>query len=794
MAREIENDDEAYKVAEWLKANKDHPRYSDVRKKLTDYIDNTPTTSLREAYQNATPFGRRVLGQPAPNTTIGPNEQADPRLRELPPLPTENIPERPASEARVSTGSELNRQFVRPVGEFLRGGLAAAELGITAATGAYASAAGGLGGALRMAAGASPEQAARTVEAAQRAGTIMPWTDVGKEVMGGVSTPIESYDRWARDTAEKAGFGVPLLSTIVYSALNMVGPMEAAGPAVRTFKNRRVINKMTNRLNDLGISLRPDKLGEELGLAMDTVTDGQIPRSRGEAMAGVPGAVAEARINLRDARNEAFDEARATNAYVRLDEVDTLVDNVDRILKKFNPEGAFNDNGTPFRIEKTDKTLNAIVKQIRGWQIAQRRATSRERTGPVDYGPRERREPGTAIVPAGERVSTPTEDYSPPFPNVPSDQGRLAAGLHGVPQVVPVRPPARGPGMTTIEQQALPPPGPGTAVGPARRLSESRDVVPAGPRRTEETITGRTDGYEPTDTRGPGLVHLNHIDGVMQRIKRRLPSSDKEFTAAETALLQIKDAVDDYMGRMLEKDLIVGDPTAVEKWRRARSLSREYWDKFKTNKVIWRMATKHDVTPTEFRAAIFGANKTSTKPVAAPIIRKLKAIFGEDSPEMNAMRLEFLSDATRSLQKTKPNRVDVEKFVQYYDDLQRYNKDTLEELSPYIKTGLDEIYKIAKAATRRDEGFAFSLNPYVLISRFLIGHQIARKGAAVNAGSQVLQLMFGKTNKQVKREIIAELTGVDPGEPMFRNKTAMLQGLWATIINDELEEANAEVQ
>lgn len=288
------------------------------------------------------------------------------------------------------------------------------------------------------------------------------------------------------------------------------------------------------------------------------------------------------------------------------------------------------------------------------------------------------------------------------------------------------------------------------------------------------------------------LTSLNELDQLRRQIKNGLPTPDK-FTGADKAALQIKGQLDEFIDRQFEMGLIHGDDAAIEYWRQARAITEQYRKDFGPDSVLYRLATDHQANPEDFRKYIFGLSQSGAKTESAQVVQRIKEVFGENSPQVNALRMEFLMDALEPLRGDTP---DLRRFVTYYDKVIRNNPTLIKELSPFAATGLDELARVARAAIKTGDATGITFSIPTMVARMTVGHQIARKGALVGASAKILDAVFGRSPRQVRREMLYELMGVNPVEPMFAPNTLELQGVWAAALNEaftrEFEEQQGE--
>lgn len=279
-----------------------------------------------------------------------------------------------------------------------------------------------------------------------------------------------------------------------------------------------------------------------------------------------------------------------------------------------------------------------------------------------------------------------------------------------------------------------------------------------------------------------GLTSLVELDQLRRQLKSSLPEPG-QFSGIDKATLQIKGQLDDFIDRKFEEGLIHGDAEALDFWKTARGITAQYRRDFGPDSVLYRLATDHNANPEDFRKYIFGLSHTGVKTEATQVVQALKRVFGENSPQVNALRVEFLVDVMKPL-RDHPDLEGLQKFVSYYQKINEDNPMLIKELSPFAANGLDEMYRVAKAAVAVGDPSKFTFSIPTMLARVTVGHQIARKGALVKASGGLLEAIFGKSPRNVRRQMISELVGTNVDEPMFKPGSVELQAVWAAALNE----------
>lgn len=136
-----------------------------------------------------------------------------------------------------------------------------------------------------------------------------------------------------------------------------------------------------------------------------------------------------------------------------------------------------------------------------------------------------------------------------------------------------------------------------------------------------------------------GVVGLQDIE----RIRRRLINLEGANDADNTALARVVDAFDDGIEDMINAQLFLGDPRALDlliaaraDWRRYRSLTHP--DPNNDAGRIVSTMFRRDVTPEEAANWLFGASQVSPPARAVRVATMLRDTLGADSREWQAVR------------------------------------------------------------------------------------------------------------------------------------------------------------
>jgi hypothetical protein len=335
---------------------------------------------------------------------------------------------------------------------------------------------------------------------------------------------------------------------------------------------------------------------------------------------------------------------------------------------------------------------------------------------------------------------------------------------------------------------------------------------------TRKLVTHITQNFPEQITQSPGvqsaLKELNALEKIelanrskpnaranyrtlqsLSHVRNRIENTPMDGTAKKA----FTSTLDDFINRQIDQGLVRGDDTLKANTQLAASLRAQYKKQFESDSAILRMATGQDSSPEVFRKYIMGLSTNGFKEEAVDVVRRLKSIFGEDSPQVNAIRIEFLSDAIEPLRGINGAKPDVSAFIAHYQNVTRKNPKLIDELSPYAHRELEEMYRLAIAHRNTGGRVPFTINPIKMFTRVVAGHSIARHGAMQQAMATILERFVGRSKQKVTKEVTEALIRAQTGDenfkinaPMFLNHTGKLQGLYAAMISREYDENKDE--
>lgn len=270
------------------------------------------------------------------------------------------------------------------------------------------------------------------------------------------------------------------------------------------------------------------------------------------------------------------------------------------------------------------------------------------------------------------------------------------------------------------------------------------------------------------------VVRLKAIDNWRKRLNRNRPA--KTDTAQNAAIDILKGQLDRFIDDQFNANMIAGDPAAVAKWRAARSAHQRYRETFTDNKVIDWLATRTDATPETVRSWIFGASATGAKTEAGAVVRRLKKIVGENSPEFTALRQDALLDIMEPLLRTN---ADLGAFVRNYDRVFAKNPTLAKELFPDSDGALKALRNLAAGVEKRapsDQPRGLEINIGRLAAVSLFGHGLAKRAMTVNLAQQVFNLLRLSPGRAGQLEIMSEILGYNPAKSILPKAPVAIGG------------------
>lgn len=286
-----------------------------------------------------------------------------------------------------------------------------------------------------------------------------------------------------------------------------------------------------------------------------------------------------------------------------------------------------------------------------------------------------------------------------------------------------------------------------------------------------------------TDNPNPRL-RISDIESYRQRLLRdaRRSSDDTE----KSALGYMRQQLDNWEMGEFTKIVSSQSRETFEAYLKARDSSRAYINTFTAEKVIDQLLNEQNVTNSQMRGFLLGAQKNGL-PHAAAVVERLNKMFGEDSPQMNALRQDFLYEIAEPLVNldTYASPVSgVRAFIRNYENSIAKNPELIRHLAPYSKSSLEQTYLVAKSLDSLDLTDTQLMNrfdPIKLTARLLAGNQLAKGTARLGVVESVMKVLIN-TAKPNRRRLYEELFGYDPNAPVLSKTRTTAAG---AIIADQ---------
>lgn len=275
-------------------------------------------------------------------------------------------------------------------------------------------------------------------------------------------------------------------------------------------------------------------------------------------------------------------------------------------------------------------------------------------------------------------------------------------------------------------------------------------------------------------------VKLDAISKYRARLTNNRPA--KTDLSQNYALDIIKGQLDKHIDDLFNSDMISGDPSAVVKWQNAREAYALYKKNFTANKVINDFAKK-EVTPEELRRWIFGSSKTGAKTEAATVVNGIKNIVGEDSPQFQALRQDFMLTVLEPLLVDAPTTKNLHAFVKNYNDLVKNNKSIIDAIDPKAKVQLDSLAKIALSTEHISPKVFIKLERSAAVLMF--GHGIAKRALTVRLAEKAFDLLKGIKDASRRKRAMADMLGYDAVAPTLKISAFGVPAAGQTAIHQE---------
>jgi len=279
-----------------------------------------------------------------------------------------------------------------------------------------------------------------------------------------------------------------------------------------------------------------------------------------------------------------------------------------------------------------------------------------------------------------------------------------------------------------------------------------------------------------------GYVPINKLHNFRQLLNSDITkmrrSTDYEANSEYQALLGMKNHVDEFIDSQFNADLVAGNAEAIGKWKKANDWYRDYKQKFSASDAVQKIVDK-DLTPEQVKNLILGTGEVVGRAEAGSIVQKMNSIFGNDSPQMEALRKEVIFGVITPLLDDNPN---IQGFIDRVDNLKRKSPTLINELfQGEALQNLENLQKLARAQLKVAEragiekvskARAPSLSRLIAVN-IAPGNQQLAKGAAAQ---QLIRSWFQPLTQKLKqaagrpdveRQIMSEFYGVDMNRPFM---------------------------
>lgn len=287
---------------------------------------------------------------------------------------------------------------------------------------------------------------------------------------------------------------------------------------------------------------------------------------------------------------------------------------------------------------------------------------------------------------------------------------------------------------------------------------------------------------------------LNEIQTIRNRIERArstmVSKGAESFSDPAIMMRTLERSLDEFLDNQFMNDMIDGSDAALSGWRWATEARIAHNRRFHEDRVIKQLLDR-DASPEQIRAFVFGQSAVSPKPHASQVVGKLKELLGEDHPAIAGMRQDFIFELTSPLLQTKPNFLE---FIRRFDKATHNHPTLIRELG--IKhTKMKELRNFAEVAMGLpSKGRMITLDFITnFVSRFTVGHAIAKQGMKVSVFAKILQAIFGK-DSVTQRKIMMEALEVMTGEPFVKRRSATAGTIIQNAVLSDITDAQKEVQ
>lgn len=284
-------------------------------------------------------------------------------------------------------------------------------------------------------------------------------------------------------------------------------------------------------------------------------------------------------------------------------------------------------------------------------------------------------------------------------------------------------------------------------------------------------------------------VRLNEIEVLRRRITNDIKgdgSKLRPYTAQDRALMDLRTRIDRALNDEFDKAAITGDPEAMEAWKNAKALHREYVQNFRANRTVAKFVANDANAEDLYRWAV-GASAMNAKQQAAQVVTQLGKIGGAEAVE--PIRAAILRDVLKPMFGDAPNFPAV---VRNIDNLLEQNP----ALAKAAGINVDELQTLKKAA--HAARFVTPMSPKWdktfftrIMARLVFGHGIAKAGARMNVAHRIIDSVAG-TGVMKEKDILRYFAELDLKRPLIQAKNPKYKEILAYGILSDVSDMDEE--
>lgn len=256
---------------------------------------------------------------------------------------------------------------------------------------------------------------------------------------------------------------------------------------------------------------------------------------------------------------------------------------------------------------------------------------------------------------------------------------------------------------------------------------------------------------------------------ALEKLRTRITSAANDAYASgrqsEGALLsKIRATYDGYMEEAIDTAIIRGDDTALNAFKNARGLRKEYGKLYESDKVVKKLLDG-DFTPEEVMKQVIGAGQLQAKSNAGRTVKMLIDGAGDKAPQTRQLLKESVMHRVikkslgSEVGKSGTNKISFDKLVTNLDGLLKSNKSLAKEVfdADELKL-LNEVLEDARLIKSKKPGSVNYSNSMeklgVIIDKLPlgVGSTLRRTHADKKATKQALKQFSKMSNKEAQKE------------------------------------------